>query len=395
MKKRLLFIITAILGFQTYAQIAYEEGYFINNSDQQIDCLIKNRDWKNNPTRFDYKLTEEGETKTVTLKEAKEFGITNTLKYVRKKVEIDRSSSITNSLTYDPNPVFKEEELFLRVLVEGKANLYLYEAGNLQRYFYDIEGQNTKQLIHKAYRVSSTEVAENNTFRDQVWNDLKCPAVKANTVLNLKYTKNALVKLFERYNECSGEDYVNYQKKQKRDFFHLTITPGISSSSLSIKNRRTENRNTDFGNKMTFRIGAEAEFVMPFNKNKWAVVLEPNYQYYKVSVQGSNQGIKADYSSIEIPVGLRYYLFLNENSKIFINGFYVYDIVSGSKIDFEYSNDIEINNASNWAVGVGYKYNNKYSIEFRYYTNRDVLQKYFYWESEFKSISVILGYTLF
>jgi hypothetical protein len=43
--------------------------------------------------------------------------------------------------------------------------------------------------------------------------------------------------------------------------------------------------NAKFDNKISFRIGLEAEFILPFNKNKWAVFAEPTYQYYKTEKQ--------------------------------------------------------------------------------------------------------------
>ena len=77
MKKQLLFLLTIILSFNCYSQISFEKGYYINNSYQKTNCLIKNIDWKNNPT--------------------------------------DRSSEIMDDLNNDKNPTFKEEKLFLKV----------------------------------------------------------------------------------------------------------------------------------------------------------------------------------------------------------------------------------------------------------------------------------------
>ena len=45
-----------------FAQISFEKGYFINNANQKTNCLIKNQDWKDNPTEFEYKLDENSES---------------------------------------------------------------------------------------------------------------------------------------------------------------------------------------------------------------------------------------------------------------------------------------------------------------------------------------------
>ncbi|WP_417619381.1 hypothetical protein [Oceanihabitans sediminis] len=74
MKKNLLFILIVILSANCYSQIIYENGYYIDNSGNKVDCLIKNVDWKDNPTSFEYKLTENSDKNIATLNTVKEFG---------------------------------------------------------------------------------------------------------------------------------------------------------------------------------------------------------------------------------------------------------------------------------------------------------------------------------
>lgn len=54
MKKRILFLLITILSLNCYSQISFQKGYYIDNTNQKINCLIKNIDWKNNPTEFEY-----------------------------------------------------------------------------------------------------------------------------------------------------------------------------------------------------------------------------------------------------------------------------------------------------------------------------------------------------
>lgn len=395
MKKQLLFLLAIILSFNCYSQISFDKGYYIDNSNKKTNCLIENIDWKNNPTEFEYKLSENSESKKATIKSIKEFGIDNFSKYIRSIVNIDRSSENINKLTNDRNPIFKEEELFLKVLVEGKANLYLFEDGGLRRYFFNKENTTIEQLVFKSYKTSNDKIAKNNRFKNQLWNNLKCPNFKITKVENLDYQKNDLIDFFVKYNECNGEKNINYEEKQKKDLFNLSIRPGFNSSSLSIQNSVSSSRNTDFDNEFGFRFGIEAEFIMPFNKNKWSLIIEPTYQYFKSVKEITNQSAKADYKSIEIPVGVRHYFFLNENSKIFINGSFIFDLSNDSVIDFESGTDLEIKTRNNLAFGIGYKHNDKYGLELRYQTSREILNNYIYWSSDYSTLSVIFGYSLF
>lgn len=407
MKKQLLLLLTIIFSLNCYSQITFEKGYYIDNTNQKTNCLIKNIDWKNNPSEFEYKLSENSESKNITIKSIKEFGIDNVFKYIRTTVNIDRSSENIDSLSDDKNPVFQEEELFLKVLVQGKATLYEYVDGNLIRYFYNNDSSTIEQLIFKSYITPENNIGRNNRFRQQLWIDLKCPNFKISKIKNLDYKRNELVIFFVGYNKCNNQEYVNFEEKQKRDFFNLSIRPRINSSSLTIQNSTFNSRDTDFDNKIGFGFGLEAEFILPFNKNKWATVIEPTYQNFKsekiTNVNNVSGGIliaNVDYRSIEVPVGLRHYFFLNNNSKFFINASYIFDLSSKSTIEFTRDdgsnlNSLEIETRNNLAMGIGYKQNDRYSLEIRYQTKREILGNYLSWSSEYKTFSIIFGYSLF
>src|SRR5690606_31090943 len=152
MKSLLVFFITTILYFQCHSQISFEKGYYIDNTNTRVDCLIKNADWKHNPTEFEYKLQANGHPQIAIIKSAKEVGIGNIMKYVRSTVNIDRSNESIMNLSRDKDPEFQEEELFLKVLVDSKATLYQYVQGALQRYFFNRENSNIEQLIFKKYK---------------------------------------------------------------------------------------------------------------------------------------------------------------------------------------------------------------------------------------------------
>jgi hypothetical protein len=407
MKKQLLFLTIAILSFNSYSQIAFEKGYYIDNMNQKTNCLIKNIDWKNNPIEFEYKQSENSESKTMTIKSIKEFGIDNISKYIRTTINIDRSSENINSLSDDKIPIFQEEELFLKVLVEGKATLYEYVDGNLIRYFYNNDNSTIEQLIFKSYITPENNIGRNNRFREQLWINLKCPNFKISEIENLEYKKNELVVFFIEYNECNNQEYVNFEEKQKRDFFNLSIKPRLNNSSLTIQNYTTNSRDTDFDNKIGFGFGLEAEFILPYNRNKWAITIEPTYQGFKsektTNVNDVSGGVlisNVDYRSIEIPLGLRHYFIQKINSKFFINASYIFDLNSKSSIEFTRNdgsnlNSLEIETSNNLAMGIGYKHNHRYSLEIRYQTKREILGHYSFWNSEYKTFSIIFGYSLF
>ncbi|MBS1681045.1 MAG: autotransporter outer membrane beta-barrel domain-containing protein [Bacteroidetes bacterium] len=402
-------IVTALIIIscpESYSQIIFENGYFIDESNKKNECLIKNVDWKNNPLGFEYKLTENEPVLVANIQKVKEFGINNVSKYIRVKVNIDRSSDQIDKMSSERNPSFKEELLFLKVLIEGQASLFQYVDSNLTRFFYKLNDSEINPLVYKKY-LTDHKIAENNSFKQELFVKLKCKEIDISDIKHLRYAEKDLERLFAKYYTCTGYNYINYESKQKKDLFNLTIRPGLNYSSLKIQDLITGSESTDFGSNVAVRFGIEAEFILPFNKNKWSLILEPTYQYYK-SEQSKNAsyvsgGIlvsKVDYKSIVLPLGVRHYFYLNDKSKLFANLSYVIDFARNSTVEFSRRDNsvlssLEIKSKPYIAMGVGYKFNDTYSIEMRYGVSRNILGGYSFWGSDCKTMTLVFGYSLF
>ena len=407
MKKKLLYIAIFIATLNSYAQITFEKGYFIDNNDKKTECYIKNIDWKNNPTNFKYKINLNSETQTNTIEWVSEFVVTNKSKYIRKSVEIDRSTNIVNRMLTLRKPNFSTETLFLKVIIKGKANLFFYEDSNLRRFFYSINNKNVKQLIHKRY-ITADGIAHNNRFKQQLLNNLICENISIKKIEKLKYTNSSLSKYFTKYNQCQNTTTTtSFNKKtSKNNSFHLTIKAGINSSSLKITNITSNSRDTDFGTKNGIILSLEGEYTLPFNNNKWALAIEPTYQSFKAENKTASSSIsggflisKANYKSLQVPVGVKHYFYLNKNSKIYISGSYIINLNLNSSIEFNRLDNsnlsvLDISTNSNFLFSLGYKYK-KYSIETKYQTSTSALGRYLYWNQQFSSINLSIGYTFF
>jgi len=393
MKRIYLLVLLVIISFDCYSQISFEKGYYIDNSGQKIDCLIKNSDWAHTPNEIQFKLETTTEPKTVSVKLIKEFEIFNSLKYVKELVKTDLSGNDVAGLTYNKRAVYKEEQLLLKVLVEGKASLYSYDDGTIKKYFYEKDSSHINQLIFKKYLNADGKIGENNMFRQQLWTDLNCEDLSVKNIQNINYDENDLVNFFVKYNDCNNSQFNVFKVDQKKDLFNLTIRPGIDLSSFEL-----QYSGQDFDKQSSiigFRFGIEAELVMPFNKNKWSVLLEPVYQSFKYDKTVYDQKMSVESKTLALPVGIRYYFFLNDKSKVFINGSFVMGMSLDSKVDFENGEDLDIKTKTNLALGVGYNFKSKYSVEFRYFTNTDVIDGSSSWSSNYNAMSFILGYSIF
>jgi len=391
MKNLLTLLFIFCFTIFSYAQIKFEKGYFIDNSGKRKDCLIKNVEWKNNPKNVKYKLTESSVIKDLKINTIKEFSV-DEVKYKRFKLKVDSSKDNLQSMTADRDPVWKEELVFLRVLVQGKASLYFYK-DNVKRFFFSTNDIPIQQLIHKYYFMEGIFKVENNDFRKQLETKVNCKNSSAIIFDNINYKKKNLVNYFTKYNLCERIDITYSEKKKAKNKIHFKIKPGLNFQSLTYEETGHLNEKVviDFENKTTFRFGIELEYIFPYNKNKWGIYIEPSYKSYenKKEVERKRllppwttiqQTIDVSYVILELPIGIRHYLFLNKSSSLFINAAYIFN--GKSKVRSYY-------------LGFGYEFNKKVNLEFRHYPNKNFFGKSIYGYSKYNNSSLIVGYQLF
>lgn len=419
--KNLLTIVFILCFSFSKAQINFEKGYFISNSGIKTQCLIKNIDWKDNPTQFEYKINQnDTEIKTESIASVTEFGIDNTSKFKRYKVNIERSGNDLKDISDTKKPKWSEETLFLKVLIEGDATLFSYSDNSIYKYFLETKNSPIEQLIRIKYisyennpgeTFFDDSIRENNHFRQQLYINLKCDAVTLKDVENTKYDKSSLMSIFEKYNSCMGSDSAeNFKVKTQKETVIIRITPSINFiTPLKIQDPNPYyNTSTSMDGKAVFKIGAEFEYILPFNNNIWSIFINPAYQKYGVEKtyvkndgfgsQGADvtYNVVVDYSSVEIPMGIRRYFFLKNNGKIFINAAYINNSIGNTKININNGKKIlESGSSSNFAFGVGGNFKNKFSVELRYNSSINLLRDYYQWKATYSSIGLIFGYRIF
>lgn len=367
-----------------YSQINFERGYFINNSGQKTDCLIKDIGWKNNPSEFTYKFSVDSNENKASLDSIKEFGIFPFVKFIRAKVKIDRTSDDISKVSRNREPEFKEEILFLKVLVEGKANLSQYSEGNLIRFFMNTDDLEYEQLVYKKYIGPNDNVRENINFKQTLLNNLQCEGIKKSRFENIDYKTQDLVSLFRDYNVCIDSDYVNPIETNQKSKINISARLGLNNSSATFKQFTSPITEKEFESQINFRLGFELEFILPYNKGKWAILIEPTYQSY----EGVENDITfIDYKSFEFPIGARHFFYLNKQSKLLANIAIVFDFPIDSSLG-----TAEIESGRNFAFGIGYRYNEKYSLELRYQTKRELLVSSLNRSTEYNTTSIIFGY---
>ena len=395
MQKSLIILFVLSLSLHASAQIRFEPGYFVNNNNEVIHCLIKNVEWKNNPFAFEYKLSEEGEVKTGDASGVKEFSIGEHLKYKSFEVEIDRSSERIDEISWEGKENWSREILFLKAHIEGKASLYSYTDGSLIRYFFGVDDEAPKQLIYQVRKVDNINLSENHRYRSQLASSLQCKSLSERAFRAVNYYKNDLKRIIEQYNACMGAESKDYDKKYSFSFVNLSIKAGLNYPDFKSHIPTIYQSNSRMDRKASVRGGLEVELMLPFNKNKWSLIFAPTFQSFRSSGREQNGWrVSIDYRSIELPLGIRHYFYISDNSRIFLNASFVLDSPIDSKITRRGA-EFKIQSTANFAFGAGYSYRDRLSIEIQQSTARALFRQSTTWITSYTYSSLVLGFRLF
>ena len=383
MLKKLVLATFFFFPLIVFAQIPFEKGYFIDHNRNKVECLVKDMDWRNSPNKIVFKLTLESEPKTIDISAITEFGIYGSSKYVMKNVKIDNSNDNLNNLTYDRSPSWSEEQLLLKVLVEGKASLFYYQNPNVVRFFYSVNGSDILQLIYKKYLVESNSLAINSDFRQQLWTNVNCGGLPQKAIRNISYYSESLIRHFNTYNACSVGNKVDSTKVS--GFFNVKIKTGVDVASFQM----ATNSNAQyyaFDTNTSLRIGVESEYTFPFSKNKLSILVEPTFQHY----YDASGPAMIRYNSIETPLGMRYYFYSHQKTRLFMNGFFIWDIPFHSEVS---SGTYHFSTVSSVTVAFGGGLSSgKFTFEFRGHSTRFITSP---GSTNYDKTSFIVGYTLF
>jgi len=407
MKNQVLVVVFILFPLFHFAQTYFEPGYFIDNNGNKKEVFIKNTDWNNNPDFFEYKLSETGQVLRNDIDNVKEFSIEGKRKFIRQTVgiEITKNNADVNSLSTDRNPVFEERTVFLEALLVSNVSLYSYRDNNKMLFFYGTpEIETPAPLIYKKFLRNDGRVSENNEYKQQLLNLLKCSALSTDDFQKASYKKANITALFKTYYACEQLDYISYGSSKKIKL-QVELQSGVNMGSFSFSPPRQWQIGKE--SQTTFRAGVAIELVLPFNNNKWAILFEPSYTYFSSDFDGAYYVTQAtavdvpmtvDYSAIDLPVGVRHYFFLNEDHKVFLNMLLSVNLTMNNSVTREsyITEPMDIGASSTNAVfGAGYNFKNRYSVELRYNLNRNLPLSIEDWSASYGGLSLVLGYRIF
>jgi len=402
---RLLTLFSSIL-FTLQLQAQDVKGYYITDSGKKVDGYFKYSDFFDTSS-LKFKESKKDEF-SVLPQNIIEYGlIEDQLKFERHLVKID----ISGNDSFSKEPEWSDKTIFLNVLIEGIATLYSYTKDYKTTFFFSTAAKpgEVNQLVYKKYKISGESVAENNSFRQQLYNSVKCDGQNVSDFTAIMYDKKQFSEVFKKYNECNGSKSEIYGPKKKSDFKY-TIVAGLYNASLEIPYALPE---VGKANDIAYGLGIEASYVFPSETTE--IFFRAEYELLKVKLKSSTNYVyntttsiyDLDTQVVNIYLGPRYNFLLNDSSKISLDAAFDASIPFG---DITQSTIIttptgvlypgvpsHYNLEPGFCInfGVGYTFDNKYGIYFKCETNRDFLDNTSsHYKTNVSRLGLNLRYTL-
>jgi len=335
-----------------------------------------------------FKADENSKSQLISITDFKELVVGEEYKFKKVSVKIDKSHDSFDQTTGVKALSFVDDFLLLRIRVEGKATLYSYRSETYTRFFFSLNQSEITPLSYKVYYDDQEKgYRKNETYKQEILNNLKCDNITQNDIDRLEYNTSKLSDFFSKYNLCSGSTNNEIKIKKNVNTFEIYVKAGVGITSFSYD----DGSNIEFDDKTKFKLAVEAEVNLSNKAKNWSFLIEPAYQSYSNNGQYPFGGTKitVDYKSLDFSLGLRKYFSLTTKSSLFLNGYMTYGITTKSKIS---STFLEISKTFNPSLGCGYSYNQKYNIELRYEFSRNLFRRYATIDSNFSTVGVVVGY---
>ena len=243
MHKIYLIILFTISSFSSYAQQNFQPGYIITLTNEKIEGLINDLDWRVNPDAVQFRKNTESASTEYTALSINEFGVGNR-RYWGRVVTLDQSAEKSDDLLLGVDAIKKEiDTVFVEVLVEGQITLlYSMSKNRKAHYLYEVNGK-TEELIVKRTIINKLDAMGNNAGKEVATTDIykgqlkslmqDCSSISS-TIEKTRLTTNDLQKLFIKYLSCIGDKYT-VEENTNKSVVNWGIMAGAFFSSLKFE----------------------------------------------------------------------------------------------------------------------------------------------------------------
>lgn len=286
--KILLFFIFLTCFINVNAQTNFIKGYYVNNAQDTIHGYVDYRSEKRNYNILVFK--KELNSKPIRLNPEDIIGFTVDNKDFYEKQNFKNR---------------KGEALygFFRIIIRGKLSLLRYHS----RYF-------AKNLEGEVFEISKRTELSDGKIREDYYGlgMLKvlmkdCNGISSDFLEKEYKSTSNFIRIFRIYNSCVNSALLEPSKVTIKPHLDLgvIVSPTITKLSLG-----SSLKDASFDKELSLGFGVFASLFLPKVDENIRLVLEANYskysQYAYFSSGNTNNDLFVDYSSVKIPVFIRY-----------------------------------------------------------------------------------------
>lgn len=238
MRRLTLSILLIAVAVSVFSQDNYQPGRIVTHQGDTLSGEINYQLWSFNPTSIQFKSNAGGVT-TYHPKDIKGFLLSDA-QYRSYKVSYDSSSKKVQHLTSVQIATYKEETLFLKVLMLSRYNLFeLMDEGERIHYFI-ADGDKIEELVNHPFKVerngAKVGIAENRIFVRQLRQYVSpCKSLAINE--NMPYRRKNLQEVITEFANCSGytgPSGVMESKAKMKIAFGLTAGVGLDKFTKEV-----------------------------------------------------------------------------------------------------------------------------------------------------------------
>jgi len=409
--KQISILLLLLIVSKSFSQNKFKKGYIIDLEGNKIICSILDKGALNTPEKFTYVIENNKEKEQIIAsKNIQEIFFEPSNKYVRHTVDLDESNDYQNELTTVKNITLKKKSVLLKLILEGEISFWEYTNPKYKRYFFS-KNEKIEFLQFKKFKNSSNQINTNNYYQTQLKNAFDCVGLD----YNIRYTSKELSKFFKRYFSCKNITYKDFTITNNSSFIQNFNLKGKIGTGFFNSKTNNSNLKSSFNSNSALKIGFELEYLLNFNNNKWSLYIDPSYQteYSAVSKVDTGETVwggsgvgevpifdedKIHYNIIEIPLGIRHYMYVNNKDAIYLNVAAHLDILFDEFITKVENQDTTSSMSSvGFGFGAGYTFSEKFLIELNYQTiTKNVFEGNDKIDNiQISNVSLKLGYILF
>jgi hypothetical protein len=267
--RRLALLIVAafhVVGIPSlHAQTHPVEGVVVIPSGETVAGIIENEYWRRTPTQVRFRAHDAGKVASFTPPELRAFRMGDAW-FESHLVALDE---MPLDRAIDAAPAFREEHVFLEVLIRGPISLYRHEA--LREHFFIDAGGGIEELVsHRRLLVAGNNTIDgwNMEFRKQLAR--ACPGRSAET---LEFGRRPIQRFVEACNRAIDESAVAYIRPLER-ILPLTFRTYAGAGRTALAIGQTEYDGMELSPEVRLDAGVITYWTLPRSRDTRAFLLD-------------------------------------------------------------------------------------------------------------------------